>query len=190
MAWTLFESFDIAHETNLSKKPFAVDLPLNEHRLNWQLFRLPKFVMTYISSHSTFWRATCSYAKYGVNFRDYIRMRLSVMNPLNFTGYFSSEKNRCLPVDYFDIKGKNCEGCTQSFFQSTDIALHLKPKNSRVERNCSFDSSSVEYKCKDKNGYYAHILGLYLTNCADPEMRCSENANSTTEFWFGAKRKV
>ena len=189
IAWTLFESFDMAHETNLSNKSFTEDYPLNERDANWQLFRLPKNVMSQISSLSMFWRATCSYAKYGVDFRDYIRVRLSIMNPLTFTGYFFSP-NPCLKVDYFDLRGKNCRNCTQTFFQTKKHALHVKPRNSRLKRNCTFDSSGVEYGCSEKKGYYAHILGLYTKYCSDPETRCGENANSTTEFWFGAEKKI
>ena len=189
MAWTLFESFDIAHETNLSRKPFIEDFPINARNANWQLFRLPKNVSTDIASLSTFWRATCSYAKYGVDFRDYIRVRLSIMNPLIFKGYFFVP-NPCLTVDYIDIRGTNCIGCTQSFFQSKNQPLHIKPRNSRLARNCTFDSTGIEYACSEKPGCYANIFGLYLKCCSDPETRCGENSKSTTEFWFGAERKV
>ena len=187
MAWTLFQSFDIANETALSDKSLVEDLPLNEHNLNWELFRLPKSMMSSIASHSTFWRATCSYATYGVDFRDYLRVRLSIMNPLSFTKYYSNMKsNPCITVDYLDIKGNNCEGCTQSFLQHSTNALHIKPKQSRVETKCSFDSSGVEYKCS-KGGFYTHILGRYSNNCLDPNYRCTLNMMSTSEFWFGAK---
>ena len=187
MAWTLIESFDTEHENQLNSKSFAVDFPRNEHTLNWKLFRLPKSLMSEISSCSNYWRATCSFSKYGVDFRDYIRVQLSVMNLLIFTGYYTST-HPCLEVDYFDVKGKSCERCTMAFIQNSEKSLHLKLKYSREERNCSFDSLSVEYECSEKTGYTALLLGQYTVNCRDPNARCSENPNSTTEFWFGAKR--
>jgi hypothetical protein len=59
LAWTLFESFDLDNMTHVNEIPFTKDWPQNEHDINWKLFRLPKSIMSEISSRSTFWRATC-----------------------------------------------------------------------------------------------------------------------------------
>ncbi|XP_028391904.1 uncharacterized protein LOC114516577 [Dendronephthya gigantea] len=189
MAWTLFQSFDVAHEAPLMYKSLSADLPLNEHDLNWKLFRLPKSVMSSMRLFSTFWRGTCSYATYGVDYRDYLRVRLSMMNPLDYKKYYSDIKtNPCITVDYLDIKGNNCEGCSQSFLQHDTNALHMKPKQSREQTSCTFNSLGIEYRCPNGGGRYAHILGLYSKTCLDPNYRCTLNENSTTEFWFGAKK--
>jgi hypothetical protein len=180
MAWTLFESFDMNHASELDGKPFTKDYPKNEHRLNWKLFRLPKSLMLQISSHSTFWRATCSYPVYGVDFRDYFRVRLSTVNPVTYESLVWN----CSTVDYFDIKGTSCVNCTQIIYQHTG-PLALSPWHSR-ERKCTFDTSTVEHKCE--NGEYARLLSRYY-RCSDPKYRCSEKATSTTEFWFGAVKE-
>ena len=182
MAWTLFESFDQEHEQNLTKKPFTADYPKNERDPNWKLFRLPKHVMSSIASSSTYWRATCSYPVYGVDFRDYIRVNLSILNPLT---YKSDENKTCVTVDYVDIKGTNCVKCTQAFFQPDDKKLSLSPKQSRTRYHCNFDTSKVEHKCYSTR--HARLYGR-SDYCPDPKHRCSETPTSTTEFWFGAVR--
>ena len=182
IAWTLFESFDLQHERHLENYSFSLDHPINETRFNWALFRLPKLVMSGIASRSTFWRVTCSYSAYGVDFRDYIRVRLSIMNPLIYLS--EKEGRRCLPVDYFDIKGKTCANCTQIFTQreSEKRMLYLNLQFSRRIGNCSFETSKVRHECGNVN---ARLLGFYY-ECSDPKHQCSEKATSTTEYWFGA----
>ena len=180
MAWTLFESFDLNHHSYLVEYSFTEDYPKNEHSLNWKLFRLGKSVMSEISSRSTFWRATCSYSVYGVDFRDYIRVRLSIVDPLAY-----DHGSECSTVDYFDIKGTNCMNCTQMILQTNNKILRLRPVVSRTNK-CNFDTSKVEHQCD--NGHYARLLGRY-DKCSDPKHRCSEKNTSTTEFWFGAVKK-
>jgi hypothetical protein len=180
LVWTLFESFDVDSMVHVNGIPFTKDWPKNEHDLSWKLFRLPKSVMSEISSRSTFWRATCSYSLYGVDFRDYIRVRLSIMNPLTHNNKFGEEK--CSTVDYIDIKGTNCVNCAQKIWQSSNTMLRLRPKRSRLDK-CNLDTSKVEHGCD--NGKYARLLGQYDV-CSDPKYRCNEKTTSTTEFWFGA----
>ena len=156
LAWTLFESFD------------------------HYFFMFPKSVMSEILSRSTFWRATCSYSPYGVNFRDYIRVRLSIMNPLTHNKIFGEEN--CSTVDYIDIKGTNFANCAQKIFQSSYTMLYLRPRHSRLTK-CNFNTSKIEHGCD--NGNCVRLLGQYDV-CSDPKYRCSEKTTSTTEFWFGA----
>ena len=178
MTWTLFASFDFNHQSSQQELSFTENDPKNEHDLNWKLFRLRKSVMMEISSHSTFWRVTCSFAEYGVDFRDYMRVRLSIVNPLT---HDTEVQRKCSTVDFLDIKGSNCINCTQIIYQH-DVTLGLSPWHSR-QNNCTFDSSTVEHKCY--GGEYARLIGRYH-RCTDRNYRCSEETTSTTEFWFGA----
>ncbi|XP_028410331.1 uncharacterized protein LOC114532941 [Dendronephthya gigantea] len=183
IAWTLFESFDLQHE-HLLNYPFSQNHAIHEIRFNWELFRLPKSVMSGIASRSTFWRATCSYSVYGIDFRDYIRVRLSIMNPLEYD--LKKEARKRLPVDYFDIKGTNCVNCTQTFIQSKSgkRMLHIDLQFSRRIHKCSFEISKVRHQCGE---VHARLLGFYH-ECSDPEHRCSEKMTSTTEYWFGTTK--
>ena len=183
VAWTLFESFDVNHMRHLRGKPFTMDFARKRHYLNWELFRLPRSVMIEISSRSTFWRATCSYSAYGVDFRDYIRVRLLIMNPLEY----SSLKD-CLTMDYLDIKGLSCKNCTLHFYQAANGMLKLKPAKSPSASKCTFDTTSIKHRCNSGKGH-ASILGAYNMTCLDPKYRCTEKTTSTTEFWFGSVKK-
>ena len=180
MAWTLFASFDTTNLKIMSEKPFYRDRPSHQYSPNWINYRLRKSAMTEISSHSTFWRATCSYSQYGVDFRDYVRVRLSIVNPLTYHTIF-----QCLPVDYLDIKGINCAYCTHIFFQRQGTMLRLETLISCFKQ-FNFDTSMVKYQCE--NGNYAAAFGWRLGGCLDPKHRCTEKSTSTTEFWFGAVR--
>ena len=181
LVWTLFESFDLDSMVHVNGIPFTKDWPKNEHNLSWKLFRLPKSVMSEISSFSTFWRATCSYSLYGVDFQDYIMVRLSMVNPLTHNLDFLKEK--CSTVDYINIKGTNCVNCTQMIFQRSNTMLFLRPSKSRLKGKCNFNTSTVEHRCD--NGNYSRLFCRYDV-CSDPKYRCSEKTTSTTEFWFGA----
>ena len=182
IAWTLIESFSISNEALLLTFPFFIDHPLNEAKVNWDLFRLSKTTMQDISSRSTFWRATCSYPIYGVDFRDYIRVRISVLDPTVFVGGLTYNSEACIQIDLLDIKGSRCLNCTTTIFQVADQMLHVGPFWGRVYHGCSFNSLSIEYMCG--NGEFSRLLGVYGP-CSDPSYRCSETPSSTTQFWFG-----
>ena len=75
------ESFSKINEALLVRFPFTKDHPPNETNINWDLFRLSKVTMKDISSRSIFWRGTCSIiSRLRVDFRDYIRVRVSVLD--------------------------------------------------------------------------------------------------------------
>jgi hypothetical protein len=121
------------------------------------------------------------YSLYGVDFRDYMRVRLSIVNPLTHNLGLLNEK--CSTVDYINIKGTNCVNCTQMIFQRSNTMLSLRPSKSRLKGKCNFNTSTVEHRCD--NGNYSRLFCRYDV-CSDPKYRCSEKTTSTTEFWFGA----
>ena len=182
IAWTLVQSFSLSNEPSLLSYPFTKDHPLNENNLNWNLFRLPKSVMLQIKSRSTFWRGTCSYPTYGIDYRDYLRVLLSVLDPTVFLGGLTYDVKSCSPVDFLDIKGKHCINCTTTFFQMENEMLHVGPFWGRLS-GCSFDSTAIDYQCPGTNER-ARLLGLYY-HCSDPWYRCTETSSSTTQIWFG-----
>lgn len=182
IAWTLFESFAMTNEPSLKHFPFTIDYPLNEAKVTWDLFRLSKTTMQDISSRSTFWRATCSYPIYGVDFRDYVRVRVSVLDPTVFIGEVTYNSVSCIQIDFLDVRGLRCLNCTTTIFQLETDMLHIGHYWGRAHHGCSFNSLSVEHLCS--NGDFARLLGEY-TYCSDPSYRCSETPSSTTQFWFG-----
>ena len=161
--------------------PFTKDHPLNETNVNWDLFRLSKTTMKDISSRSIFWRGTCSYSIYGVDFRDYIRVRVSVLDPTVFIGDATYDSKSCVQIDFLDVKGTRCLNCTTTIFQLDNQMLHVAFFWGRQFHGCNFDSSNVEYMCGNER---ARWLGVYWP-CSDPSYRCTMTPSSTTQIWFG-----
>ena len=56
--------------------------------------------MTSLQSHSTHWRATCSYPTHGVDFRDYIRGTFKDFNIVTYIG-----AGQCKKVEFVNIQG-------------------------------------------------------------------------------------
>lgn len=182
IAWTLIESFSLSNAGSFSSYSFTINHPLNENNLNWNLFRLSKATMSDIKSSSTFWRGTCSYPTYGVDFRDYVRVRLSSVDPTVFVG-----GSACNQADFLDIKGESCVNCTTVFYQNDQAngMLHIGHYWGR-QFGCSFDSINIEYQCSGSEER-ARFLGLYSL-CSDPALRCTETSSSTTQIWFGGQK--
>lgn len=188
VAWTLIESFSMNNEQPLFRYPFLLDYPLNEQHLNWEFFRLPKKVMVRIGSRSKYWRGSCSYPDYGVDYRDYVRVRMSDLNPITFVGGLTFSSDSCILIDFIDIKGTNCENCTTTIFQLSNEMIHIAPWWGRYHHDCNFNTANVEYHCPGTNER-ARLLGHYLV-CSDPSYRCSETPSSTTQIWFGDVKKT
>ena len=71
-AWTMMMSWTPANRrlSAFCKIPFKYNAPQNEDALNWDLYRLSLERMRFLQTHSTHWRATCSYPTHGIDFRD------------------------------------------------------------------------------------------------------------------------
>ena len=187
VAWTLIESFSLNNEQQLITYPFSADHPLNEQYLNRALFRLPIKVIVDIGSRSKYWRGTCSYRDYGVDYRDYVRVRMSDLDPITFLGGLTFSPDSCILINFIDIKGTNCRNCTTTIFQLSDQMIHIAPWWGRYHYDCTFNTVTVEYNCPGTNER-AGLLGVY-TLCSDPSYRCSESPSSTTQIWFGEVKK-
>ena len=73
-AWTMVMSWTPVNRrlSAFFKIPFKYNSPQNEDALNWDLYRLSLARMRLLQTHSTHWRATCSYPTHGIDFRDYL----------------------------------------------------------------------------------------------------------------------
>ncbi|KAK3696725.1 hypothetical protein QZH41_013087 [Actinostola sp. cb2023] len=74
-AWTLVMSWKTAKRglVQFQKLSFKQNGPVNENAPNFNLYRLTLARMQSLKSHSTHWRATCSFPVNGVDYRDYVR---------------------------------------------------------------------------------------------------------------------
>ena len=96
-AWTMVMSWTPVNRrlSAFFKIPFKYNSPQNEDALNWDLYRLSLARMRFLQTHSTHWRATCSYPSHGIDFRDYLRGNFKAFNIFNFVG-----ERQCKKVEY------------------------------------------------------------------------------------------
>ena len=172
-AWTLVMSWSHARRTlaPFRSVPFNVNSPVNENAQNWNLYRLSLARMTSLQSHSTHWRATCSYPTHGVDFRDYVR---GTFKDFDIVTYSSSAAGQCKKVEFVNIRGHVGMHLTARFWQGTGAwGLHIDSSAT----GCQFNPSSGAVSSEDNFGLY------WDTN---PKFRCSKDDQSTTQWWFGS----
>ncbi|XP_044170778.1 uncharacterized protein LOC122954963 [Acropora millepora] len=170
-AWTLVMSWSHAHRAlaPFRSASFNVNSPVNENAFNWKMYRLSLARVRSLQSHSTHWRATCSYPIHGVDFRDYVRGNFKDFNIVDFVG-----AGQCKKVEFINIRGHNGMHRTARFWQKTGLeGLHIDS----ASRGCQFNPSSGSVHSEDNFGYYKYT---------NPKFRCSKDDQSTTQWWFGA----
>ena len=101
-AWTMVMSWTPVNRrlSAFFKIPFKYNSPKNEDAPNWDLYRLSLARMRLLQTHSTHWRATCSYPTHGIDFRDYLRGNFKDFNIFDFVG-----ERQCKKVEYVNIRG-------------------------------------------------------------------------------------
>ena len=179
IAWTLVMSWSwgIQYRSLAAFKntPLKVDAPVNEYAINWNVYRLSLARMRSLQSHSTHWRATCSYPTHGVDFTDYVRGTFSDLNIIDY-----SDANKCKKVEYINIRGHIGIHETVPFWQGTNATgqtefLHT---HSGATTTCHFQPNSGSVTNEDNFGWYG--------NAVNPKFRCTQGSNSSTQWWFGA----
>ena len=175
-AWTMVMSWCTTNRKlpAFVKYPFNYNSPQNEDALNWDLYRLSLARMRYLQEMSTHWRATCSYPLKGIDFRDYLRGNFQDFNIFSFVG-----TGVCKKVEYVNIRGHVGTDVTARFFQElSEYTLHIDTPSG--SNNCQFNPKTGAVKSEDNFGWYGDGLST--------KFRCTETDESTTQYWFGAKR--
>ena len=151
--------------------PFKYNSPVNENAQNWNLYRLSLARMRSLQSHSTHWRATCSYPIKGIDFRDYLRGNFKDFNIFDFTG-----EGKCKKVEYVNIRGHVGLHLTAAFWQSLNKwTLHIDSTWTR----CQFKAAKTGAVTQEDNfGWYGTAM--------NSNFRCTQGTQSTTKWWFGA----
>ena len=151
------------------KTPFSVNSPVNENGQNWKMYRLSLARMKSLQSHSTHWRATCSFPTHGVDFRDYVRGNFKDFDIVNYIG-----DGQCKKVEFVSIRNHKGMHQTARFWQKNGVwGLHIDSASS----GCQFNPSSGSVPTEDNFGGYWHT---------NTKFRCSKDDQSTTQWWFGA----
>ena len=138
----------------------------NSDEMSNLFFRLGLSVMNHVSSVSTHWRATCSYPEYGVDYRDYVRAKLSVINPLTY------KDSICNLVELINIRGHSAADQRVSFWQDYQWFFHT---DSDINL-CFVLAKEGSVASEDNFGYHQTI---------NKDFRCTEASTSTTQYWFG-----
>ena len=171
-AWTMVTSWSTSnrHRAEFRKIPFKYNAPKNEDDLNWDLYRLSLTRMRLLQTHSTHWRATCSYPTHGIDFRDYLRGNFKDFNIVDFLG-----SGTCKKVEYVNIRGHVGTHLTAPFAQVRNTyTLHIDSQSTQ----CQFKTMKTgEVSSEDNFGYYGSI---------NSKFRCTQGDQSTTQWWFGA----
>ena len=168
-AYTLVESFALQYNTKgFNKRTLTQDFPVNHNSPRWDYYRLTKDRMLKLSGVSTHWRATCNFPEVGIDYHDYVRVKMSQLNPVTFTG-----DAICKTVELIQLRGRLEFDLTVPFWQSKDN-YHLCTVSSL--QNC-------EIKATPKAVTSEHNWGFYRDT--NPEFRCTSSPQSTTQFWFG-----
>ena len=145
---------------------FKYNAPVNENAQNWNLYRLSLARMKSLQSHSTHWRATCSYPTHGVDFKDYVRGNFKDFNIMSY-----SQAGQCKKVEHINIRGHIGMHLTARFWQKSDL-LHTDSSLT----GCQFNPTSGSVSGEDNFGHY---------NVINPKFLCTEENHSTTQWWFG-----
>jgi len=167
--WTLVVSYSLENKA-LHYSPLYNDNPRKEANINWVDYRLGLPRMQGIRSSSTMWRVTCSFSKYKSDiYRDYLRVELLQVDILKFKAWF-----KCRIVEYINIRGHVGRNISTPLWHSDGISFHIDSST----QACTFDARQGSISDEDNFGYYGTVNNAF---------RCSEDAQSTTQFWFGTK---
>ena len=185
-AWTLVQSYSFANRSlDQFKKSLSEDRPISENALTWSGYRLSKARMESIKNNSTFLQFTCDYEKYlDIQKSDYVQIPLGnikswqrgskkVQDVLKLNGLASD-------VTIGNGRGKigeyDLSDCQIKLRQYTQKQLHV-----HSIYGCTFNVLSCTYN------YYYNRFGYYYSPsaCVKKVHRCVQNANSTTQLWFG-----
>ena len=130
--------------------------------------------MESIQQDSTKWRVTCRYETDGVLYTDYLRVSKAELDILTNIGA------QCVNVEYINVRGQNCTGCTAYIWQSSTQILHFK---SKVSDQCNFKPFGEQIR--KNSGIVGYYFGQYYLK--NSEHRCSSSSETTTQNWLGAE---
>eukprot|EP00794_Sanderia_malayensis_P018051 gene18051-19860_t len=126
--------------------------------------------MLYLQSHSTHWRATCSFDQLKVDYRDYMRGNFQDFDIMSYLG-----GGACKKVEYINIRGHARYHVTAPFWQVKNAyTLHIDSNYNTCQYGGAATGGSVS--SEDNFGYYHSV---------NPKFRCTSGPSATTQYWFG-----
>eukprot|EP00794_Sanderia_malayensis_P017821 gene17821-19599_t len=171
-AWTLVNSWSLKNKNLAAFKssPFSSGVPVNKRTPNWIVYRQSKAQMVCLQSHSTHWRATCSFDKSKVDYRDYMRGSFKDFDIMTYSG-----NGHCKKVEYINIRGYARNHVTAPFWQrNKSSSLHIDT----TSWSCQYGGAARAGSVISEDNF-----GLY--NNFNPKFRCTSGPSATTQYWFG-----
>ena len=170
-AWTLIYSF--ARKNGglpaFSTKSFTSNIVVDENSPNWQAYRLSLSRMGHLSLVSTHVRATTGFDEYGVDFRDYFRMKTSSLDILS-TATLNGD---CKTAEFINIRGFAFTNIGVPFWHdTTKWNYHIGSSTDM----CGLKTSVGSVSSEDAFNFYAQ----YNLN-----FRGAKTQESTTQWWYG-----
>ena len=166
-AYTLIESFALKRNAFFASKSLAVNWPINENSPNWNMYRLSHSRMSLLRDRSTYWRATCNFPFVGIDYQDYVRARITDVDPIKET-----LSATCKKVEYINLRGDLGLQTTVAFWNQNEYHMHTDSSL----KLCAFGPNAGAVSSEDNWGYYGTI---------NPKFRCTATADSTTQYWLG-----
>lgn len=171
-AWTLVmsQSFGSRSES-FAKTSFQGGGFKNQHKPNWEKYRIGKGRMWIIKAQSSHWRVTCDFPNFGVDYKGYARAPFKNLNPLKYDA-----SGECREMEYINIRGHNCTKCKAAWWQTKKQFLtHFSDQD-----RCQF-GTTPEFVHNEAS------FGGYWKNNVNLEFRCSTKETSSTNHWFGGR---
>lgn len=112
------------------------------------------------------------FAVHGVDYRDYMRAKLSSVDVLASTGLDFA----CKKVEYVNIRGVIGRDVTIIVYSAPSIFFHVESIIAS-SKFCQFDGSTWAVLSENNFGHYCYNTNKDFRGCATDE--------STTEYWFG-----
>ncbi|EDO41111.1 predicted protein [Nematostella vectensis] len=174
-AWTLVMSHSLMNRNNSAfcKTSLNVNEPVQEDTPNWDAYRLSLDRMDAIASHSTHWRATAGFPRYGGmrDYRDYMRGNFEQFDVMEYDG-----AGECKPVEYINIRGYPVVQTEAAFWQrDRKWGLHVDTGHFRCPYQPPWSIIS-----ENNFGFYCEGEGAMNRN-----FRGTEDLGATTQWWFG-----
>ncbi|KAK3747913.1 hypothetical protein QZH41_000187, partial [Actinostola sp. cb2023] len=148
-AWTLImsQAFKNRHMAEFCSKPLTINAPVQENTPNWEAYRLSLTRMQLLSKQSTHLRITTSFAAYGMNYKDYVRAKISDIDVVTYDG-----SGVCLKVEFINIRGNTGTDVTVQFWQGSTFIFHTDTTNLL----CQFDGRKGVINNENDFGNYLH----------------------------------
>ncbi|CAB4007281.1 Hypothetical predicted protein [Paramuricea clavata] len=185
-AWTLVHSCSFANGLyNQLKKSLSQNLHVGGNALVWRGYRLRKTRMESIKKSSNFLQFTCDYEKHRDGEKlDYVQIRLG-----NISGdvlELNNDHTSYVTVGegYGKIERYDLNGCQVKLHQRPNRPLHVHVRHAIADSKCKV--SANDSSCTDKDKYFDCYTSP--SECVKKVHRCVQNANSTTQLWFGMRK--